>query len=135
MLGLPWVARPWEQWHTWFSNLPLSDARTLFELILYFLAVLAILGCLLRLGTIRKIIHDFREARGPIWDLRDTVNQLRELEPIMRSLAEQVSLMDERVEAWGKQVAELQVEAASLRTEAADEAPVAIVDGGTRYAN
>ena len=119
----------WDQWLAWFRNLPLSDARSLFELMLYFLALVAILGCLLRLGTIRRIIGDFREARGPIWDLRNTVNQLRELEPIMRSLAEQVALMDERVEAWGKQVAELQVEAASLRTDATDEMPRTAQEG------
>ena len=36
--------------------------------------------------------------------------------------------MDERVEAWGKQVAELQIEASSLRTEATDDAPAAMTD-------
>jgi len=113
----------WEQWLGVFRSWPWHDARSLFELILYFLAVLGILGCLLRLGTIRTIIRDFREARGPIWDLRNTVNQLNELEPVMRTLAEQVALVDERVEAWGKQVAELQVEAVSSRTAASDESP------------
>ena len=121
--------RWWEQWLTWFRTLPWSDVRSLFELLLCFLAIVALLGCLFRLGMIRRIISDFREARGPIWDLRNTVNQLNELEPIMRSLAEQVALMDERVEAWGKQVAELQVEAASLRTDATDNAPGPGIDG------
>lgn len=109
-----------DQWLERFRNWPWHEARSLLELVLYFLAVVAILGCLIRLGTIRTIIRDFREARGPIWDLRNTVNQLMEVEPVIRALGEQVSLLDEKVEAARKQVAELQVEASSTRTEASE---------------
>jgi hypothetical protein len=41
-----------------FRNLPWHEARSTFELGLYFLAVVAVLGCLIRLGTIRGIIRD-----------------------------------------------------------------------------
>lgn len=102
-----------------------AEFKSSLELLLYFLAVTAVLGCLLRLGTIRKIIGDFREARGPIWDLRNTVNQISDLAPLIRTLSEQVDLIDERVQAWGKQVAELQVEASSVRTDAEDTASLA----------
>jgi hypothetical protein len=97
------------------------EVRATFELALYFLAVLAALGCLIRLGTIRTIIHDFRKARGPLWDLRTTVDDLRTLAPILRAMTDQVALLDEKVEAARKQVAELQVEAESARTDAYDD--------------
>jgi hypothetical protein len=64
---------------------------------------------LARLGTIRSIIRDFREARGPLWDLRNTVRELKELEPAMQGLGDQV-------DAVRKQVAELQVLSISTRT-------------------
>lgn len=106
-----------------FRSLPWHEARSTFELGLYFLAVLAILGCLIRLGTIRTIIHDFRKMRGPLWDLRTTVDDLRDLAPVLRAMTEQVALLDEKVEAARKQVAELQVESVSERTEASDDQP------------
>lgn len=104
--------------------------KGVFEYALYFLAVIAVLGCLIRLGTIRQTIADFRDSRGPIWDLRNTVNQLNELAPLMRTLADQVDLMDERVQAWGKQVTELQVEASSVRTDAEDGVQIEQGGGG-----
>jgi hypothetical protein len=105
-----------------FRGLPWSEVRSLLELTLYFLAIAAILGCLVRLGTIRSIIQDFREARGPLWDLRTTVTDLKELEPVLRLLTEQVALVDEKVEAARKQVAELQVDSISNRTDASEDA-------------
>jgi hypothetical protein len=116
-MGTAWA----DQWLERFRNWPWHEARSTFELGLYFLAVLAILGCLIRLGTIRTIIHDFRKARGPLWDLRTTVDDLRTLAPILRAMTDQVALLDEKVEAARKQVAELQVEAESARTDAYDD--------------
>lgn len=111
-----------EQLRALTAQISWSEVKSVFEYVLYLLAVIAVLGCLIRLGTIRKTIADFRESRGPIWDLRNTVNQLNELAPLIRTLADQVDLMDERVQAWGKQVTELQVEASSVRTDAEDSA-------------
>lgn len=105
------------------GQLAWSEVKWIFEHVVYLLAALAALGCLLRLGKISKTIADFRESRGPIWDLRNTVNQLNDLAPLIRSLSEQVDLIDERVQAWGKQVAELQVEASSVRTDAEESRP------------
>jgi hypothetical protein len=110
-----------EQQLEYFHNLPWHETRSTFELLLYFLAVMAVLGCLIRLGTIRTIIHDFRLMRGPLWDLRTTVDDLRDLAPVLRAMTEQVALLDEKVEAARKQVAELQVESVSERTEASDD--------------
>jgi hypothetical protein len=120
-MGTSWADRLLEAFRNW----PWHEARSTFELALYFLAVLAILGCLIRLGTIRTIIHDFRRMRGPLWDLRTTVDDLRDLAPVLRAMTDQVALLDEKVEAARKQVAELQVESVSERTEASDDQPVA----------
>lgn len=113
-----------EELRSLLAQMSWSEVKWIFEHVIYLLAALAALGCLVRLGTIRKTIADFRESRGPIWDLRTTVDQLKELAPLMEQLADQVDLMDQRVQAWGKQVTELQVEASSLRTDAEDGAQI-----------
>src|SRR5262245_24893800 len=94
---------------------PWAEFKSIAELGLYYLTVLAVLGCLLRLGAIGRILRDFREARGPLWELKTTVNDLKELEPAIKMLGNQVSLVDEKIEAARKQVAELQVESISTR--------------------
>lgn len=103
---------------------PWSEVKAVAELGLYYLTVLAVLGCLMRLGAIGRILRDFREARGPLWELKTTVNDLKELEPALRSLGKQVALVDEKVESARKQVAELQVESISTRsdTDSAEDA-------------
>src|SRR5262245_53523721 len=111
-------------------NAEWHEVRATAELVLYFLAVLAALGCLIRLGTIRRIISDFRKMRGPLWDLRTTVDDLRDLAPILRAMTEQVALLDEKVEAARKQVAELQIEAVSTRTDGLDDQSDAAPQGG-----
>ncbi len=88
----------------------------------WWLVLLAVFGVLIRLKTIAQIIRDFNSARGPIWDLRGTVNQLKELEPVIRQLGGQMSLLDEKVDAARKQVTELQVESVSGRTNDAEQA-------------
>jgi hypothetical protein len=95
------------------------------ELALYFLAVFAVIGCLRKLSVIREIIRLFNESRGPIWDLRQTINDLKGLEPIIHKLGNQMALLDEKVDAARKQVAVLQVESASERTDEAEEFVVA----------
>src|SRR5262249_14111309 len=59
----------------------------------------------------------FNKSRGPIWDLRETINDLKLLEPVIRQLGEQIALLDEKVDAARKQVAEMQVESISGRTD------------------
>jgi hypothetical protein len=117
---LPWFSGDW----AW------TEAKAALELAIKLLFVLAIFGCLLRLGTIRRIISDFREARGPLWDLRNTVRELKELEPVIKGLSEQV-------DAVRKQVAELQVLSISSRTGASEDglAAGAAVDAETDEAN
>src|ERR1700726_1876095 len=86
-----------------FGSLPWHEARSTFELGLYFLAVLAILGCLIRLGTIRTIIHDFRKMRGPLWDLRTTVDDLRDLAPLVYEEPNQIGAGCSQGGAYGPQ--------------------------------
>ena len=106
---------------SWFGGLPdwaWTEVKATLELAIKLLFVIAIFGCLVRLGTIRRIISDFRESRGALWDLRNTVSQLKELEPVIKGLSEQV-------DAVRKQVAELQVLSISTRTGETDEERVA----------
>ena len=133
---------PIRLWLTEIRNWPWSEVKSVAELVLYYLTVLAVLGCLMRLGAIGRILRDFREARGPLWELKTTVNDLKELEPAIRSLGKQVALVDDKVEAARKQVAELQVESISTRSDSAQgdsvdetydpEAPVVVEEGENR---
>jgi hypothetical protein len=72
---------------------------------------------LFRLKMIREIITQFNNARGPIWDLRGTITELKSLEPVIRQFGDQMTLMDAKVDAARMQVTELQVESVSGRTE------------------
>jgi hypothetical protein len=110
-----------QAWLIGVRSVPWREVGDGAQLVLYYLAVFAVFGCLVRLGTIRAIIRDFREARGPLWDLRNTVSDLKDLEPVIRSLGSQVALIDEKVDAAHKQVAVLQVESVSNRTDAAED--------------
>ena len=110
-----------QAWLAAVRSVPWREVGDVAQLVLYYLAVFAVFGCLVRLGTIRAIIRDFREARGPLWDLRNTVSDLKDLEPVIRSLGSQVALIDEKVDAAHKQVAVLQVESVSNRTDAAED--------------
>jgi hypothetical protein len=105
-------------WLGTIRSWPWPEVKSVAELGLYYLTVLAVLGCLLRLGAIGRILRDFRETRGPLWELINTVKNLKDLEPAIRSLGGQVALVDEKVEAARRQVAELQVETISTRSDA-----------------
>ena len=124
-MDLEWV---WG-WIGSVKNLSWQELKSVAELILYYMAVVAVLGCLFKLKTIRSIIQEFNQARGPIWDLRQTIKDLQALEPVIRQLGGQIDLLDAKVDAARKQVAELQVESISGRTDTVDEelngAPVA----------
>lgn len=89
---------------------PWADIRSVAELALYYLTVIAILGCLMRLNAIGRILRDFREARGPLWELKTTVSDLKDLEPA-------IQLLGDKVEAARKQVVELQAERISTRSD------------------
>jgi hypothetical protein len=103
---------------TWLAGIrawPWAEAKSIAELGLYYLTVLAVIGCLLRLGAIGRMFKDFRDMRGPLWDLQNTVDKLKELEPEIKALGQQVAILGEKVEIARAQVAELQVESISNR--------------------
>jgi septal ring factor EnvC (AmiA/AmiB activator) len=102
------------------QSLSRADIKEFVSTAFWFLVVFAAIQGLRRLNTIREIITEFNKARGPIWDLRGTINEFKELEPVIRQLAEQMSLLDEKVDAARKQVQELQVDSFSSRTEEED---------------
>lgn len=124
------MATTFDLWLDYFRNLPWDQAKSLFELTVWLLAIFAVFGCLIRLGTIRSIIKDFLEARGPIWDLRNMVNDLKAMEPVIKQLQSEVPLIIDKLEtmrlqmeALREQANEFQLESMSTRIEAADEAP------------
>jgi hypothetical protein len=108
----------------------------------WFLSALSF--ALARLKIIGEIIREFNKARGPIWDmrqtisdiggtvtnLRGTVTDLNALEPVIKKLGEQMALLDARVESARKQVAELQIETVSNRTgTSGDDSSHRTIDG------
>ncbi len=115
------------EWANYIRALPWSTIKEALELGLYYLAAIAAIGALLRLKTISQILRDFLQARGPLWELQKTVDQLKELEPSIMNLQAQVALMDERLEAAAKQVTELQAETISSRSDGDDVDPGADV--------
>lgn len=94
-----------------------DDVKEFTTTVFWFLVVFAAIQALRRLNDIRDIITEFNKSRGPIWDLRGTINEFKELEPVIKQLAEQMSLLDAKVDAARRQVQELQVESFSGRTE------------------
>lgn len=117
-------------WLNYFRNLPWDQAKSILELTVWLLAIFAVFGCLIRLGTIRTIVRDFLEARGPIWDLRNMVTDLKAMEPVIKQLRSEVPQIIEKLEtmrlqmeALREQANEFQLESMSTRIEAADEAP------------
>jgi hypothetical protein len=106
-----------QAWLAILRSAPWSEVKASLELLLYYLAVIAVFGCLFRLSTIRTIIRDFRESRGPLWDLRNTIDQLKELEPLFRDLKKQMELIDEKIDANRELVAAMQIESISGRTD------------------
>lgn len=106
------------EWAVYIRTLPWVEIREALNLGLYYLAVFAAIGALLRLKTIAQVLRDFLHARGPLWALQQTVDKLKELEPSLLNLRDQVALMDDRLEAAAKQVTELQAETISSRSDA-----------------
>ena len=57
----------WSELGTWvarFRDWPWYEIKSDLELLIWFLAIVAVFGCLIRLGAIRAIIQDFRESSG-----------------------------------------------------------------------
>lgn len=104
-----------------------ANGADLIHQIFWGLVLLAVLGMLKNLGAIHKIVTGIRHARSPIWDLRDTVDQLtklepviqelKSLEPLIRQLGQDVPLLFEKVDASNKKLTELQLDSVATRTE------------------
>ncbi len=103
--------------------LTIEDAKAFMHQAFWFLVLMSVIGMLVKLKTIREIIREFNEARGPIWDLRQTINQLTDLKPVIQQVGEQMALLDAKIESARKQVAELQLQSVSGRTDDAELSP------------
>jgi hypothetical protein len=62
-----------------------SVGEKLFTTFVYFLGAVAALGVLWRLPKIVELVREFQKNSGPIWDLRNTVNDLKVLIPAFES--------------------------------------------------
>lgn len=113
------------EWVAWLKQQNLSE---IVHQVFWWLVLFAAFGVLRKLKTVRDIVADIRHARSPIWDLRDTVDQLDKLEPIIkdfktlepliRKLGEDVPLLFEKVDASNKKLNEIQLDSVGARTEA-----------------
>jgi hypothetical protein len=116
----------WETFHAaiaYVRGLPWTDTKSWLDLILWYGILIAAFLCLARLRTILQVITAFNNGRGPLWDLRSSVNELKDLEPKLQcaigqvsSLTDQMADLQDRVEALRVQLSALQVETISQRT-------------------
>lgn len=116
-----------------------ANGADLIHQIFWGLVLLAVLGMLKNLGAIHKIVTGIRHARSPIWDLRDTVDQLtklepviqelKSLEPLIRQLGQDVPLLFEKVDASNKKLTELQLDSVATRTEEESDGDAASANG------
>lgn len=127
------------EWLAWLKQQNISE---LVHQLFWWLVLFAAFGVLFKIRTIRDIAVDIRHARSPIWDLRDTVDQLhklepvikdfRTLEPLIRKLGEDVPFLFDKVDASNKKLTELQLDSVGNRTEEAiDEEGVSHGNGLT----
>jgi hypothetical protein len=96
-----------------------GEVKWVFEFTVYFLACIAALGMLWRLGRIIELVKAITDGRSRIWDLRDTVHSLQSTVEDMKSARGDIAsvLNDFReadiagiVKAMQDQLAELQRE-------------------------
>lgn len=114
----------------YLRGMPWVEVKAWLDLGLWYGLMFAALLCLLRLRTIQRVITEFNRGRGPLWDMRTTVQELKDLEPRLRDTIGQVSALTaqtldltERVEGLKVQLAALQVETISQRTSDVEPVP------------
>lgn len=113
----------------YLRDMPWVEVKAWLDLGLWYGLMFAALLCLLRLRTIQRVITEFNKGRGPLWNMRSTVEELSELEPKLRDTIEQVGTLTaqmadlkDSVEALKVQLAALQIETISQRTGDAEPA-------------
>lgn len=70
-----------------------------------------------RLPLIKETMREFNLGRGRIWDLKNTVDDLQRLEPVIKSMADRFERLSEAVEIIRKQNIEAQLESTAERTD------------------
>jgi len=100
-----------------------AEVKAWLDLALWYGLMITALLCLIRLRVIRSVISEFNRGKGPLWNMRTTVEELKDLEPKLRetigqvgALTAQMADLTERVEGLKVQLAALQVETISQRT-------------------
>jgi hypothetical protein len=94
-----------------------TEVKWVFEFTVYFLACVAALGMLWRLGKIVDLVKAITQGRSQIWDLRDTARSLQAaVEDVRRARSDIASVLNDFkdadiagvVKAMEKQVADIQ---------------------------
>jgi hypothetical protein len=112
----PWVAA--------FAIAPDELPNLIGQIIKYALLIVAAYAVIKTLGNlplIKETMREFNLGRGRIWDLKNTVDDLRRLEPVMKSMADRFERLNENVEIIRKQNIDAQLESTVERT---DNGPV-----------
>jgi hypothetical protein len=122
MLGVYWAAfldGVWP-WVSAFAITPDDLPRVIGEMAKYGLLIAAVYTAIRALGNlplIKETMHEFNVGRGRIWDLKNTVDDLQRLEPVIKLMAERFERLAESVEIIRKQNIEAQLESTAERTD------------------
>lgn len=107
-----------------------AEVKAWLDLALWYGLLVTAFLCLVRLKVIRSVISEFNRGKGPLWNMRTAVEELKDLEPKLRetigqvgALTAQMADLTERVEGLKVQLAALQVETISQRTSEVDPPP------------
>jgi hypothetical protein len=113
--GLVDKLRPWVYA---FAVTPEQLPDLIWQIIKYGLIATALLTAIMvlrRLPLIKETMREFNLGRGRIWDLKNTVDDLQRLEPVMRSMTERFERLSEIVEIIRKQNIDAQLESSVER--------------------
>jgi hypothetical protein len=104
-----------------------AEVKWVFEFTVYFLACIAALGMLWRLGRIIELVKAITDGRSRIWDLRDTVHSLQSTVEDMKSARSDIAsvLNDFREADIAGAVRALQSQVADIQRVSTDDSVLA----------
>lgn len=98
------------------------EIKGVLELAAMILVSSAAIMAMFRLRTIAQVVRDFRHSEGPIETIRNAAERIQDfgrIEPVVKSLSEELKFLGDKIDAAQRQVAEQQRLITSERTEAA----------------
>jgi hypothetical protein len=95
-----------------------SVGKELFQLSVYFLAAVAAIGVLWRLPKIIELVQAFGQNKGQIWDLRNTVQEMKEFVP---DITEKLQALQTQVVAIQRDTADSLIQSQSVESSSASD--------------